>query len=35
MSADIIFEPFRWRNIEIKNKIFRSSIGGRWDGAGA
>ena len=31
MSADIIFEPLKWRNIEIKNRIFRSSISGRWD----
>ena len=31
MSADVIFEPLKWRNIEIKNKIFRSSISGRWD----
>ena len=31
MSSDVIFEPLKWRNIEIKNKIFRSSISGRWD----
>ncbi len=31
MSTDIIFEPLKWRNIEIKNRIFRSSISGRWD----
>jgi 2,4-dienoyl-CoA reductase-like NADH-dependent reductase (Old Yellow Enzyme family) len=31
MSADVIFEPLKWRNIEIKNRIFRSSISGRWD----
>jgi len=31
MSSDVIFEPLKWRNIEIKNRIFRSSISGRWD----
>jgi len=31
MSADVIFEPLKWRNIGIKNRIFRSSISGRWD----
>src|ERR1700746_2862044 len=31
MSTDVIFEPLKWRNIEIKNRIFRSSISGRWD----
>jgi 2,4-dienoyl-CoA reductase-like NADH-dependent reductase (Old Yellow Enzyme family) len=31
MSSDVIFEPLKWRNIEVKNRIFRSSISGRWD----
>jgi 2,4-dienoyl-CoA reductase-like NADH-dependent reductase (Old Yellow Enzyme family) len=31
MGTDIIFEPLEWRNIRIKNRIFRSSINGRWD----
>jgi len=31
MGNDVIFEPLKWRNIEIKNRIFRSSISGRFD----
>ena len=31
MGNDVIFEPLKWRNIEIKNRIFRSSISGRLD----
>src|SRR5215469_2182888 len=31
MANDVIFEPLKWRNIEIKNRIFRSSISGRFD----
>jgi 2,4-dienoyl-CoA reductase-like NADH-dependent reductase (Old Yellow Enzyme family) len=30
-SADTIFEPLRFRNLTVKNRIFRSSTGGRWD----
>src|SRR6266511_1314156 len=26
-----IFEPLRFRNLTVKNRIFRSSTGGRWD----
>lgn len=28
---DIIFEPLKFRNLTVKNRIFRSSISGRWD----
>ena len=31
MSADAIFEPLRFRTLEVRNRIFRSSTGGRWD----
>ena len=31
MSANIIFEPLRFRNLTVKNRILRSSTGGRWD----
>src|ERR671923_960659 len=31
VSADVIFEPLRFRNLTVKNRIFRSSTGGRWD----
>ena len=31
MSASAIFEPLRFRNLTVKNRIFRSSTGGRWD----
>jgi 2,4-dienoyl-CoA reductase (NADPH2) len=30
-SAGTIFEPLRFRNLAVKNRIFRSSTGGRWD----
>jgi len=29
--ADVIFEPLKFRNLEVKNRLFRSSISGRWD----
>lgn len=29
--TDIIFEPLKFRNLEVKNRLFRSSISGRWD----
>ena len=29
--ADIIFEPLRFRNLTVKNRIFRSNISGRFD----
>jgi 2,4-dienoyl-CoA reductase (NADPH2) len=29
--ADIIFEPLKFKNLEVKNRLFRSSISGRWD----
>ena len=28
---DILFEPLKFRNLTVKNRIFRSSTGGRWD----
>lgn len=31
MESDIIFEPLKFRNLTVKNRIFRSSISGRWD----
>jgi 2,4-dienoyl-CoA reductase (NADPH2) len=31
MSDDIIFTPLRFRNLTVKNRIFRSSISGRFD----
>ena len=31
MSEDVIFTPLRFRNLEVKNRIFRSSISGRFD----
>lgn len=31
METDIIFEPLKFRHLTVKNRIFRSSISGRWD----
>ena len=31
MAEDIIFTPLRFRNLAVKNRLFRSSISGRWD----
>lgn len=31
MNADPIFEPLRFRNLEVKNRVLRSSISGRFD----
>jgi 2,4-dienoyl-CoA reductase (NADPH2) len=31
MTKDIIFEPIDFPNLTVKNRIFRSSISGRWD----
>jgi len=31
MENDIIFKPLQFRNITVKNRVFRSSISGRWD----
>ncbi|MFO1070242.1 MAG: NADH:flavin oxidoreductase [Geminicoccaceae bacterium] len=31
MSEDVIFTPLRFRNLEVKNRVFRSSISGRFD----
>ncbi len=31
MSADVLFEPLRFRNLEVKNRILRSNISGRFD----
>jgi 2,4-dienoyl-CoA reductase-like NADH-dependent reductase (Old Yellow Enzyme family) len=31
MADDIIFTPLRFRNLTVKNRLFRSSISGRWD----
>ena len=37
MDSDILFEPIRFRNLEVRNRLFRSSISGRidnYDGSG-
>jgi 2,4-dienoyl-CoA reductase-like NADH-dependent reductase (Old Yellow Enzyme family) len=31
MALDIIFEPLKFRNLTVKNRIFRSNISGRFD----
>ena len=31
MEGDIIFEPLQFRNLTVKNRIFRSNIAGRFD----
>jgi len=31
MSADINFEPLRFRNLTVKDRILRSNISGRFD----
>lgn len=31
MTSDIIFEPLKFRNLTVKNRIFRSNISGRFD----
>jgi 2,4-dienoyl-CoA reductase (NADPH2) len=31
MADDIIFQPLRFRNLTVKNRIFRSNISGRFD----
>jgi 2,4-dienoyl-CoA reductase (NADPH2) len=31
MTDDIIFQPLKFRNLEVKNRIFRSNISGRFD----
>lgn len=30
-SDDVIFQPLHFRNLTVKNRLFRSSISGRWD----
>ena len=37
MKPDAIFEPLRFRSLEVKNRVFRSNVAGRlddYDGAG-
>ncbi len=29
--ADLIFEPLHFRNLTVKNRVFRSNISGRFD----
>ncbi len=31
MNNDVIFQPLKFRNLTVKNRLFRSSISGRWD----
>jgi 2,4-dienoyl-CoA reductase (NADPH2) len=33
MNNDVIFQPLKFRNLTVKNRLFRSSISGRWDDA--
>ncbi len=38
MENDILFEPLKFRNLEVKNRLFRSNIAGRfgnYDGSGS
>jgi 2,4-dienoyl-CoA reductase-like NADH-dependent reductase (Old Yellow Enzyme family) len=30
-TNDVIFEPLQFKNLRVKNRLFRSSISGRWD----
>src|SRR6202171_5178050 len=30
-NDDVIFQPLHFRNLTVKNRLFRSSISGRWD----
>jgi 2,4-dienoyl-CoA reductase-like NADH-dependent reductase (Old Yellow Enzyme family) len=34
MTTDVIFEPLHFRNLTVKNRIFRSNISGRFDNYG-
>jgi 2,4-dienoyl-CoA reductase (NADPH2) len=31
MEDDVIFQPLRFRNLEVKNRLFRSNVSGRFD----
>jgi len=31
MENDVIFQPLRFRNLEVKNRLFRSNVSGRFD----
>ena len=31
MDNDVIFTPLKFRNLEVKNRLFRSNIAGRFD----
>ena len=31
LNNDVIFQPLKFRNLTVKNRLFRSSISGRWD----
>lgn len=31
MAQDVIFTPLQFRHLQVKNRIFRSSVTGRWD----
>ena len=31
MTDDVIFTPLKFRNLEVKNRIFRFRISGRFD----
>jgi hypothetical protein len=31
MTEDLIFTPLKFRNLTVKNRIFRSNISGRFD----
>jgi 2,4-dienoyl-CoA reductase (NADPH2) len=31
MDNDVIFQPLQFRNLTVKNRLFRSNLSGRWD----
>jgi 2,4-dienoyl-CoA reductase-like NADH-dependent reductase (Old Yellow Enzyme family) len=31
MDQDIIFQPLKFRNLTVKNRLFRSNVSGRFD----
>ena len=35
MPTDALFEPLKFRNLTVKNRLFRSNIAGRFDNGAA
>jgi len=31
MNQDVIFQPLKFRNLTVKNRLFRSNVSGRFD----